>query len=954
MEDFIQYNNDNSVNVPFRRVAEWYIVNHPLLKNVRLKCQTRRETSGLIKSDIINVNRVEGAVDFIEWNTKKGDIKSTNRIDDIITLTSKGEEYVKQIEAKEKKDKLCWSWVMYCSGEGNSCERECGGIGSCKEACANYSLQNNKKNYRDMHLCKLRVISESKLSWLSKEKPLKIKIVGSHLPTNVLISHNPSVSRLNLSRQVRDHIIVSRRSDHRTANSVKLKLLAPFNGAEENELKEALKNQRQICNNDKLRSYLMRDDRRLKENSGPWTILHYLVMDVLKLKGFVLYYQQPDFSQPEDEKQFYQLTLSNEFWLRNGKNFGQKCIGMDSKHDLNNDRAPVLVFVAENNSGSGTPLAFGISNKENQWTIKLSIKAIKKNIQCDQNGCEHKWSYIDLPNGKGFKRIRECNSSNWNPLVMIDKHRPSKIAIDNNLHGAILCWYPLALAFKIIGRSRTEDEAKELGLLYQDFVNSLKLSENVKQKLITDLNRNWLCDEWRLSFIDAGRILPNFESIMTTNNFTERLNRTIEANYSGVQTVVNFVERLYGVKLKRENITENTGKLQFEAGLATLFDMKSIEEENCSKKLSSDKLRRLNYGRLYFLLEFVEPSNHNDYFYVRKSDNVQTLESPFDGKSIKLDEEAINNLNPLFKKLEQKHLDKASHREGYYLTNILTGECICYDYIWNGPFRDVCKHVHAARLYHNANQYLEKECFFRQIKEDFVTYFKNKERVIPAENKNRLIYEGDTDEAYNEIIRLYYLQGGSIFLPRDNISGRNSDPFRPPELKYNTPNKGAPPKAIAKPRKPSRILQTLQLNSHNETNSFALEKRNTKRARKDLRNTKSTAERHSSNIKNINNYDSSDNISSTFYTNHYSDQQPIYNENITSTLPPVSSPCVPGPQRTIENTTYMNSINPSQSEILSFDIPGYKIIIIPTFSQQDNTCLNYSSSDNTNIQFTQF
>ncbi|CAB4420616.1 unnamed protein product [Rhizophagus irregularis] len=101
-----------------------------------------------------------------------------------------------------------------------------------------------------------------------------------------------------------------------------------------------------------------------------------------------------------------------------------------------------------------------------------------------------------------------------------------------------------------------------------------------------------------------------------------------------------------------------------------------------------------------------------------------------------------------------------------------------------------------------------------------------------------LIYEGDTDEAYNEIIRLYYLQGGSIFLPRDNISGRNSDPFRPPELKYNTPNKGAPPKAIAKPRKPSRILQTLQSNSHNETNSFALEKRNTKRARKDLRNTK--------------------------------------------------------------------------------------------------------------------
>ncbi|CAB5367653.1 unnamed protein product [Rhizophagus irregularis] len=120
-------------------------------------------------------------------------------------------------------------------------------------------------------------------------------------------------------------------------------------------------------------------------------------------------------------------------------------------------------------------------------------------------------------------------------------------------------------------------------------------------------------------------------------------------------------------------------------------------------------------------------------------------------------------------------------------------------------------------------------------------------------------------------------------------------------------------------------------------------------------NLQSTAERHSNNYNVID--DSSDNISSTFYTNHYSDQQPIYNENITSTLPPVSSLCVPGPQQTIENTTFllnMNSINPSQSEILSFDIPGYKIIIIPTFSQQNNTCLNYSSSDNTNTQFTQF
>ena len=67
----------------------------------------------------------------------------------------------------------------------------------------------------------------------------------------------------------------------------------------------------------------------------------------------------------------------------------------------------------------------------------------------------------------------------------------------------------------------------------------------------------------------------------------------------------------------------------------------------------------------------------------------------------------------------------------------------------------------------------------------------------------------------------------------------DSNPFRPPELsKRSISNKGAPPKATAKPRKPSRILQTLQSNSRNEADSFASEKRNTKRTRKNIRITK--------------------------------------------------------------------------------------------------------------------
>ena len=114
MQDYsmhIQYNVDaeNSVNVPFGQAAEWYLANHLLLKDRYLKCQSRLYTSNLVKEEIINIEKVEGAVDFAEWTTKTNKTKSTNRIDDILTLTSKGHDLLKQINAKEKKDKLCWS-----------------------------------------------------------------------------------------------------------------------------------------------------------------------------------------------------------------------------------------------------------------------------------------------------------------------------------------------------------------------------------------------------------------------------------------------------------------------------------------------------------------------------------------------------------------------------------------------------------------------------------------------------------------------------------------------------------------------------------------------------------------------------------------------------------------------------------------------------------------------------
>ncbi|CAB4491094.1 hypothetical protein RhiirA5_428972 [Rhizophagus irregularis] len=109
---------------------------------------------------------------------------------------------------------------------------------------------------------------------------------------------------------------------------------------------------------------------------------------------------------------------------------------------------------------------------------------------------------------------------------------------------------------------------------------------------------------------------------------------------------------------------------------------------------------------------------------------------------------------------------------------------------------------------------------------------------------------------------------------------------------------------------------------------------------------------HSLNINynDVNVNSSVNNFPTSYYTNtHYLDQQPTSNENISTPIASSYAPQYVGPQQTIENIPSplgpfnMINIDPSQSQILSFDIPGFKIIVIPTSPQQDNTYLNYSS-----------
>ncbi|CAG8690116.1 10605_t:CDS:2 [Cetraspora pellucida] len=116
-----------------------------------------------------------------------------------------------------------------------------------------------------------------------------------------------------------------------------MKLLASHNDALPNELQKLYNNQRFMCDDVKLYQLLKRDDLYIRKNTELWTIVHELVTD-------------PDINVNED---------------------------IDRKYDLNSNSAPVLFLVVENYTGYETPIAFKVSNKENNHTIRLAVEAVK-------------------------------------------------------------------------------------------------------------------------------------------------------------------------------------------------------------------------------------------------------------------------------------------------------------------------------------------------------------------------------------------------------------------------------------------------------------------------------------------------------------------------------------------------------------------------------------------------
>src|SRR5215472_2139197 len=91
-ETDIVHNADGSVNTCLGRAVEKYIYSLPIATAVKLNCQSRKKVNEAIKNSLITLERVAGAFDHVEWKTKKGIQQSTNRLDDIVSLTNIGRQ----------------------------------------------------------------------------------------------------------------------------------------------------------------------------------------------------------------------------------------------------------------------------------------------------------------------------------------------------------------------------------------------------------------------------------------------------------------------------------------------------------------------------------------------------------------------------------------------------------------------------------------------------------------------------------------------------------------------------------------------------------------------------------------------------------------------------------------------------------------------------------------------
>ena len=145
----------------------------------------------------------------------------------------------------------------------------------------------------------------------------------------------------------------------------------------------------------------------------------------------------------------------------------------------------------------------------------------------------------------------------------------------------------------------------------------------------------------------------------------------------------------------------------------------------------------------------------------------------------------MQKLTKMMDNLAKPLVEKVQMKSEFYICNIITGECICWEYVWNSSIRDKCKHCYAAEIYKDAKEKGVEETI-GEIMKQLVAYFRNKERILPVNSKNYIIYQDTIENSFQEIVRLYKIYGRiSIYINLFYIVFDNAKIFYKSNRKQN-------------------------------------------------------------------------------------------------------------------------------------------------------------------------
>ena len=332
---------------------------------------------------------------------------------DLLELTMLG--------ARRSGSKQVYRLRLGCTGTESNCRRACGGLGVCIPGCADAR--------KTGHFCSARVLVTATIDDV-KARRLLVTLSGSHTPAGTEATPPPLLS-LRPDPALKRALLAD--CEGRETPATALQKLTPqlksaqeragsgspslFNGRYnplKKTIKRAVKSEAKESRGGDVAAPL-----------GDWARTNLLIREHLIPRGLVLEYEELS-----DEGGI--VVIATPSSLQMAATHGKELGATDCKHDTTLDcrsmwstyRVPVRWNTFGGVTWYGT--VAWVAPNESQLTIGCALTAQRANLPCDDPTCSHPFE-VSWEGGR-FRRHCPCSPA-FSPLVTIDKHMPSFLAV---------------------------------------------------------------------------------------------------------------------------------------------------------------------------------------------------------------------------------------------------------------------------------------------------------------------------------------------------------------------------------------------------------------------------------------------------------------------------------------------------------------------------------------------